>query len=764
MEEHVNKAMGHDPKSVSSVGVGEKKVRFRIAMVGFVLFIIFVIGVLWFLTNPEMGVGLSLSFIAGLTMIFLPCTLPMAFVIVPMTLGKAPMKGFLMALFFGSGLAITLSFYGVFIAYIGQFLGLTAATQIMLVIGGSASLLFGLSEIRLLKFRLPSYTGKFPDFIQKQGDYVKVFLLGLFLGNAGVGCPNPAFYVLMGYIATVGDLFNGWILGLVHGIGRAVPLIFLAILGILGVNATGKLTGKQESIEKYMGWVLIYIGAFILTFGVFGHDWFVSSGFHTSWEKVVVAVAGEQFGENVLQHVHKLVNIEGFINYGNMFFLALVGIIIALFAKFKKPGKKFLRGLLAIYFVLILLIGYMTAWTFMLSPDAVHGGDTTSSLDSAAGDHSDPPGTPSDHGHDENGGTESAVSPVETMTFEEVGVGFVESSGITEGLSVDLTLSSADVTAGEEVELSFFVNMKPDGSPVVDLEIEHEKYMHVIGVRDDLSEFFHIHPSDNEDGVWSVDYVFEKPGTYKIWSDVKYNGATQTFGHDSVIVSGDDVFDETKENTYKFSNSITVDRYQLELDSHEGVEALRKSEIDIVISDVFGDSIELDQYLGADMHVAIIKDDLSVFIHAHPSEHDAAGDEHVHGNTSDGDSTDHGTKSLTEKELSFVSTFPLGGVYKMFAQFRPTKSEFESDEALVGEFYINVESEIASALSEVESEEIDEHEEENTLADDGHTDHSHDSGAKGPWYQDTQWWTFFLVSIVLIFLLSFWVKRYLKVE
>lgn len=373
MEEHVHEAMGTEPEADPGVpSADDKKIRFRIAMTGFVLFIIFVIGIFWFLSNPQMGAGLTLSFIAGLTMIFLPCTLPMAFVIVPMTLGKAPLKGFLMALFFGLGLAITLSFYGVFIAAIGQFLGLTAATQIMLIVGGGASLFFGISEIGLIKFRLPSYTGKFPDFIQKQGDYIKVFLLGLFLGNAGVGCPNPAFYVLMGYIATVGDLFNGWFLGFVHGVGRAVPLIFLAILGILGINATSKIAGKQEVIEKYMGWVLIFIGAFILTFGLFGHDWFVSSGFHTSWEKVVVKVAGEQFGENILQHTHRLVNIEGFIDYGNMFFLGLIGIIIALFAKITKPSRKFLTRLLILYAILILSIGYMTGWTWKLSPDVTH--------------------------------------------------------------------------------------------------------------------------------------------------------------------------------------------------------------------------------------------------------------------------------------------------------------------------------------------------------------------------------------------------------
>ncbi|MCH8050161.1 cytochrome c biogenesis protein CcdA [Patescibacteria group bacterium] len=749
MQEHVDKVMGTEGGDQTPPDDSDKKVRVRIATVGFVLFLIFVIGILWFISNPEMGAGLTLSFIAGLTMIFLPCTLPMAFVIVPMTMGKAPLKGFLMALAFGLGLSITLSFYGIFIAYIGQFLGLTAATQIMLMIGGGASLLFGLSEIRLIKFRLPSYTGKFPDFIQKRGDYIKVFLLGLFLGNAGVGCPNPAFYVLMGYIATVGDLFNGWFLGFIHGVGRAVPLIFLAILGILGINATSKVAGKQDAIERYMGWVLIFIGSFILTFGLFGHDWFISSGVHTSWEKLVVSVAGEQFGENILQHAHKLVNIEGFIQWGNMFFLALIGIIIALFAKFKKPSRKFLRGLLILYALLVLSIGAITGWTFKLSPDATGHGSITPHEETA--EHTDPPGTPSDHGH------------IDESVSVDVGPGFMEASFITEGLSVDLTLSSTEVTAGEEVELSFFVNTKPEGRPVTDLEIEHEKYIHVLGVRDDLTQFFHIHPTDDGDGVWSTDYVFEKAGTYKIWSDVKVGGATQTFGHTEVIVSGDDVIEDSIESGDKFTRSITLGRVELRLDLHDGVSSLIETQIDFVMRDVFGADVELEPYLGADMHLAIIKDDLSVFIHTHPSEHDADGDEHM--NVGHIDADDHGEGSAAEKELSFVTAFPTGGVYKMFAQFRPAEAQLGEGEAIVAEFYINVEGEESVASSAPADADADaDADDELVVASDGHTDHFHEPAVRGKWYESQKWWVLLLGSLVLMTLLSLYVRKYLQVK
>src|SRR3989338_1306507 len=58
-----------------------------------------VVGFLWFLfLAPQAGdigsVGWYLfAFAAGLTMIILPCTLPLAFVIVPLAMGKGLVKG-----------------------------------------------------------------------------------------------------------------------------------------------------------------------------------------------------------------------------------------------------------------------------------------------------------------------------------------------------------------------------------------------------------------------------------------------------------------------------------------------------------------------------------------------------------------------------------------------------------------------------------------------------------------------------------------------
>ncbi len=271
--------------------------------IAFILFSVLLVGVFYFFMTPGETVNLAFAYVVGLSMIVLPCTLPLAFVIVPLAMGKGAKKGLLMSLFFGLGLAITLSIYGLFVAIVGKSLGLDQAigsagtvSRILFIIGGLSAFIFGLSELNLIKFKMPSYKGSYPDFIQKQGDYLKAFFLGLLLGNAGVGCPNPLFYVLLGDIAVVGSVFNGWWLGFIHGVGRATPLIFLSVLGILGVNAVSNIAKKTALVAKWTGISLILLGAAIFIMGT-SHHWYEESFVHKGWNQAVRMIAGNKVVE-----------------------------------------------------------------------------------------------------------------------------------------------------------------------------------------------------------------------------------------------------------------------------------------------------------------------------------------------------------------------------------------------------------------------------------------------------------------------------------
>lgn len=307
--------------------------------------VVFVLGLLWTLFSSGLGeteaFGKSgwflFSFAFGLTMIVMPCTLPLAFVIVPMAMGKGMAKGLGMALAFGAGVALMLSLYGVIAAALGaagiSFLGADGESikNWIYFFAGIFAYTFALGEIGLLKVHMPSYTGSAPDFIQEKKDYMKAFLLGIFLGNVGVGCPHPATPLILIEIASSGDIFYGWALFFVHAVGRVVPLLFLALLAVLGVNGLNWIVARKDRIERATGWAMVFVAGFILTLGLFTHDWWVNSGQHNLLEKVTQEHwFNQSFNAQLdteVAHVHGLETGTGIfgqpLDWGNWFIVFL---------------------------------------------------------------------------------------------------------------------------------------------------------------------------------------------------------------------------------------------------------------------------------------------------------------------------------------------------------------------------------------------------------------------------------------------------------
>lgn len=262
----------------------------------FALFSLIFLGVMFSITTdiiPDASEEFSFSswmiiaYVAGLSMIVLPCTFPLVFIIVPLSMGKGFKKGLIMALLFGFGLILTITAYGVGIAALGNTTSVDQISTIMFGIAGIAALVFGLSQLKLINLNIPSYSGM-PKFIQSRGHYGRSFFMGLLLGNAGVGCPNPLFYWLLIYVAGTGSIEIGSSLGLIHGVGRAIPLILMSALAIVGINATKSLSEKRLPIEKATGFMLIVIGSFLIINGIpGGHEWYETTFVHIAWNNLV---------------------------------------------------------------------------------------------------------------------------------------------------------------------------------------------------------------------------------------------------------------------------------------------------------------------------------------------------------------------------------------------------------------------------------------------------------------------------------------------
>lgn len=709
---------------------GKFKAIILTSVIGIVGVLIF--GLLWLFVfsnaNPD-GFGWYLfAFATGITMIVLPCTLPLAFVIVPLSMGKGIKKGIGIALSFGAGVAIMLSVYGILAAALGGFaLGnfnasLDVVKNWVYFIAGIFAYLFALNEIGLIKFKMPSYTGAAPAFIQKQSDFLKAFLLGLFLGNIGVGCPHPATPLLLVEIASSGNIPYGWTLFLTHALGRILPLILLAFLAVLGVNGLNWLITKKDKIEKATGWAMVFVAGFILVLGLFSHAWWVQSGTHTLLEKVTqehafLGALNEKLDTEVV-HSH---GIEETIGQTGLFGLPLAlgnYVLVALFIIpiwwwWRREKKRIdaipnevqiseknaedalwhMREKLFTIISVLLVVVFVWALPQWFAQQG-----------SMSHDHA--PGTPAAHDH----GAMNTGAML-GMDHDAHGAGYHEESEVTDGLAVAMAVSENRV-AGEEATFTFKVEMRPNNTPYDDLVIEHEKYMHVIGVRADLNQFFHIHPTNVGPGLWQVTHTFLEPGNYKVYVDVSDASGHHSFGQQVFYIApGEDPFGITTGVSREILKNVIVGDYQVAFEHDMPIVAGNTAEIHLVVHDVFGRGVELENYLGVPMHLAVISDDLTQYLHTHPEGH---VDEEMPA--SDGH-TDHthslivaktalahiavGGPEVESEVVVFKVPFAKAGTYRVFAQFRPKGIVLPQDDAITASFFVEVEENSRQSVTAV---------------------------------------------------------------
>ncbi len=744
------------------------KLKTILAGAAIALFVLIVFGLLWAFVfapeRPEGGLGWYLfSYAMGLTMIVLPCTLPLAFVIVPLSMGKGMVKGLGIALAFGLGVAIMLSMYGVAAAVVGKLaLGtlnapLETVKNWVYFIAGVFAYFFALGGIGVLKVKMPSYTGAAPAFIQKQQDYIKAFLLGLFLGNIGIGCPHPATPLIFVEIARAGDIFYGWSLFFVHAVGRVLPLLLLAFLGILGINALSWLVARKDKVERATGWSMLFIAGFILVLGLFTHAWWVNSGQHTLFEDITqeerfLGIVSEKLNV-AAPHKHGPEEGSGLLglplSLGNWVLVGLWVLPIWWYYRKKKKesmlmvegteDKKIEQKVMPWRFWFFVVTTFLLFVTFVLYLPTRFERNFLKGQDHMMEEmpHMDDEMMDMMHG-DEHGG---AV--------------FHEEGEIEEGLAVNLNVSPVPVLAGSSTQLDFFVNTKPGNIPVLfsELEPNHEKLMHVIGIRSDLNEFFHIHPEPSPEGMFSVEHIFSKPGRYKLWSEIKKDGVTHSFGHPTLDVQGDG---ERERKEVLFARNASVGDYQVSLELDEPVAKGHEHDLSFDVHTKGGSEIVLENYLGVQMHLAVIKDDLTQFIHTHPER--GGGHSHsflpfiqevkAHGEEVD----DHGMPmGGGDETVNFHVTFPETGLYKVFAQFRPDGIGLPVDEALTASFWVQVE-------------------ESSGIAEEG--GHEHAPGTPARHHESTQlkplqspaWWFLLIVSLGLIGILSVAIHKFITVK
>lgn len=208
-----------------------------------------------------------------------------------------------------------------------------------------------------------------------------------------------------------------------------------------------------------------------------------------------------------------------------------------------------------------------------------------------------------------------------------------------------LTAVSAPTKTDTEGELTFTVN-GPDGSPVTDFELEHEKELHLIVVREDGQHFQHVHPERNDDGTWMIPWQWDAAGTYRVFADFvpAETGEGITLST-SVPVAG--TYEPVAADPVA---TTTVDGFDVSVEGD--LVAGTASELTMTVTREGQPVTELEPYLGAFGHLVALRHGDLAYLHAHPQ-----GDEPQAGETSG-------------PQIVFETTAPTAGRYLLYLDFQ----------------------------------------------------------------------------------------------
>lgn len=225
-----------------------------------------------------------------------------------------------------------------------------------------------------------------------------------------------------------------------------------------------------------------------------------------------------------------------------------------------------------------------------------------------------------------------------------------DSGGQLPGLAVSdagYTFAPAQTffTSGTKTGLRFTIQ-GPDGKPVTKYTKTHEKDLHLIVVRRDLSGFHHVHPTMAADGTWSIPFTFTAGGTWRMYADFQPAGLDKniTLGTD-VNVSG--LYIPVPLNDPAAVTSIHG--YDVTLAGTPV--AGKESELTFTVSKGGKPVTDLQPYLGAFGHLVSLRSGDLAYLHNHPAQHADAG---MKGGPS----------------ITFMTTFPTAGTYSLFLDFQ----------------------------------------------------------------------------------------------
>lgn len=219
-------------------------------------------------------------------------------------------------------------------------------------------------------------------------------------------------------------------------------------------------------------------------------------------------------------------------------------------------------------------------------------------------------------------------------------VNVVNATGL--GVAEDGYVLALDATAlplGRAADFGFRV-LGPDGRAVTGVNVEHERPMHLIVVRRDLTGYQHLHPTLGPDGRWSVALRLPAAGVYRAFADFSVGGRSLTLATD-LSVAGPFrpaalPAPSATDRSGAYAAALSAPR----------IAAGRPAVLTYALSRAGRPLGRVQPYLGADGHLVALREGDLAFAHLHPLESTAPG------------------------TIRFAAELPSAGRYRLFLQFR----------------------------------------------------------------------------------------------
>jgi hypothetical protein len=160
----------------------------------------------------------------------------------------------------------------------------------------------------------------------------------------------------------------------------------------------------------------------------------------------------------------------------------------------------------------------------------------------------------------------------------------------------------------------------PGGQPVTVYDPIHDRELHLIVARRELTGFWHVHPERDADGTWSVRLSLPEPGAYRVFTDIapRELGRTITLGAD-LAVRGQ----YEPRPAPAPAPTFAVDGYEIELAGELAAGEGRSVTLTVRRN---GEPVtDLEPYLAAFGHLVVLRAGDLAYVHVHPDGHPGDG-------------------------------------------------------------------------------------------------------------------------------------------